>query len=296
MIDYHKLISENRIDEALTSLLDLANEKGQLTQAVSKLQRDYTELKTNQILGILSREQIRVESAQVINSIMQTYEFLYKETTSPKDIKTQKSKHKIYFSYSWKDDKEREGFSPEEIENRKNLEIVVDKLYNDLERDGYQLVRDKVDLAYGESILEFMKDMGEGGLILVFISDKYVRSDYSMFELFEIARNNKWEEELVRSRILPINLENLRFNTPQSMRKYLTHWKALEKEWEELYIENLTALGIRRNYEKVANIKGKLTTLLDWLSDWNSMTIPLLSEENFQKVKETIDKRLKILD
>ncbi|MEL6628670.1 MAG: hypothetical protein AAFQ92_24330, partial [Bacteroidota bacterium] len=66
---------------------------------------------------------------------------------------------KVYFSYSWKND-----INPD-------LEVIVDKMYDSLIADGFPIVRDVVDLGYGESIDKFMGQLGEGDLVMVFLSD-----------------------------------------------------------------------------------------------------------------------------
>ena len=128
---------------------------------------------------------------------------------------------KIYFSYAWGDDKEK-GASREDI---------VNQLYDSLMNSQYNVIRDKMDLGFGGLISKFMADIGAGDLIVVFLSDKYARSPYCMFELLEIARNNKWDKNAFTHRILPIRVEYIKWSDPIILDEYFQYWEDEENKW-----------------------------------------------------------------
>lgn len=194
---------------------------------------------------------------------------------------------KIYFSYAW-GDLEEVGESREK---------VVNQLYTSLIDDGFNVLRDKMDLEYGGPIGAFMKELGKGDLIVVFISDKYAKSPNCMFELNEIARNSKLEEELFRTRILPVPVERIRFDDPDVLETYFQHWEEEEKKWEKLIQKRTQQTSDRqfKRYENARLINQRFGELSDWLADINTSTIDLLTDNNFELVKKAIKNRLEQL-
>ena len=94
---------------------------------------------------------------------------------------------RVYFSYKWGGESER----------------IVDEIEAALKAKGIGTVRDKADLGYKGKIGDFMREIGRGNAIVVVISDKYLTSDNTMFELVEIAKNKD-----VHERIFPVILED----------------------------------------------------------------------------------------
>lgn len=195
---------------------------------------------------------------------------------------------KIYFSYAWGDDEER-GESREKI---------VDKLYQSLKKGGFNVLRDKMDSHYGDMISSFMQDIGQGDLIVVFVSDKYVRSPYCMNELYEIARNNKFDKQLFTERVLPVRVEQIKFDDPVILENYFEHWEQEEQKWTSFIkkrFQKVTEAQSRR-YHIVQKINNNFGELSDWLTDINAYTNELLSQNNCEKVKEVIIARFKSND
>ena len=56
-------------------------------------------------------------------------------------------------------------------------------------------------MTFGDSIAKFMKDIGQGDRIFVFLSDKYLKSPFCMFELFEIWRTCRLNEVELTKRV-----------------------------------------------------------------------------------------------
>jgi small GTP-binding protein len=179
----------------------------------------------------------------------------------------------IFFSYAWGADREK----------------VVDDLYNRLINDGYQVVRDKNDLGYKGLISDFMKGVGKGNIVVVAISDKYLRSPFCMYELYEIYRNAKLEKEELLKIILPVRVENLNLADPDVLKGYFEYWTALEGKWKGLVNE----YGADQNeHRKIESIKNALRDLLPFLNYINTLTIELLTANDFQVIKEAIKARV----
>lgn len=190
----------------------------------------------------------------------------------------------IYFSYAWGDDNEA-GESREEI---------VNQLYDSLKADGFALKRDKMDLEYRGLISEFMKDIGRSGLIVVAVSDKYLRSPYCMHELYEIYRNGRQEKEEFSKRVFPIRAESIKMSDPMVLDDYLDYWEKQEQKWNDLVVRRAGQLGNAHfaEYNKVKEINANFAQLLAFLQDMNAMSKRLLAQEDFAPVKDAIRKRL----
>lgn len=186
---------------------------------------------------------------------------------------------RIYFSYAWGDDSKKEH----------NQEIIVKQLYESLKVEGFNVLRDKMDLQYGSLINDFMKELRRGDMIIVFISDKYLCSPYCMYELYEIARNSKWDKENFINRVLPVQVEHVNLADPLVLKNYFDYWE------EELNKRNQFARGNQQlsdgQMDKFKNTKLILQNfgrLVEWLQD--VYMAPQLTEENFSSIKNLIIK------
>lgn len=185
---------------------------------------------------------------------------------------------KIYFSYAWGGDKEK----------------VIDELYDSLNNsDKYQVVRDKVDLDYKGLISSFMKEIGKGNFVIIAISDKYLKSKYCMFELYELYRNSLLEKKLMHTKIYPILVEKIDLSDPKILRKYYEYWNDLEIEWRNL-VNDFQAN--QENHVMINSIRNSLPPLLSFISDINSQTVELVSQNDFKKIKDLIDLRIEKLN
>ncbi|TYP87783.1 MULTISPECIES: toll/interleukin-1 receptor domain-containing protein [Nitrosomonas] len=139
------------------------------------------------------------------------------------------SQSEYYISYAWKDS------SPEGTER----EATVDQLCNVAEKDhSIKIIRDKENIGLGESILKFMKRIGKADKVFVILSDKYLKSPYCMFELFEIWRNSRQEEDEFLQHIRTYILPCTNIYTPLGRGQYAVFWKNEKKNLEELIEKN----------------------------------------------------------
>jgi hypothetical protein len=88
-----------------------------------------------------------------------------------------------YISYAWADKSD-----PKRDE-------LVEKFCVNASNRGLDIFRDKTTLNHGDLISAFMSNIGTGDIIYIFLSDKYLRSQYCMFELFEIWRNSRQDKK-----------------------------------------------------------------------------------------------------
>jgi internalin A len=127
-----------------------------------------------------------------------------------------------YVSYAWNDatDPRRED--------------EVDRTCAAAEARGIPIIRDKSAMNLGHSISRFMKDIGEGDRVFVFLSDKYLKSPFCMFELFEIWRNNRTDQEEFRRKVRIYGLPDATIFSPKERLTYAKYWRA---QYDELAAE-----------------------------------------------------------
>ena len=75
-----------------------------------------------------------------------------------------------------------------------------------------------------------MKEIGHGDRVFVFLSDRYLKSPFCMFELFEIWRNSRLDKEEFRAKIQLYRLRDATILTPKDRLAYAKHWRAQHDE------------------------------------------------------------------
>jgi internalin A len=189
----------------------------------------------------------------------------------------------IFFSYAWKD-----ADSPER-------EKLVDELYHELLKEGYPIKRDKADVQYGDSIIQFMEELGASANIIVAISDRYLKSEYCMYELHKAYEQSNSDLNTLRQKIYPIRVETVALKDPEVLDAYFEHWEQLETKWEALvtkHSKRITAAQ-QAQYNRIKSIAGRLGDLLDFLSDLNASTTDMLSQDSFATIKQKIQERMR---
>ena len=194
-------------------------------------------------------------------------------------------KAKIYFSYAWNDHK---------TEVEKSREDLVNKLYNSLKSDNFDVYRDKENCSYGESISNFIDEIGQGDLIVVFMSEKYAKSPYCMRELFLIAQNNAFNKDNFSSAILPVLVELIKFDDPEVLDTYFDYWNEENEKWQKFMVKHRQNANREQSKRAhiVQDIQQKFGTLSDWITDINATNNDLLQENDFEIVKQKIIERL----
>ncbi|MFZ1426911.1 MAG: leucine-rich repeat domain-containing protein, partial [Geminicoccaceae bacterium] len=120
-----------------------------------------------------------------------------------------------YVSYAWGD------ASPDGRER----EAVVDRLCEEAKARGIRILRDKEQLGLGDSIMKFMGRLGEGKRVFVFLSEKYLRSPYCMFELSELWRMSCKQRETFLARTRVFVIPGTPIYTPEDQSDHAIYWK-----------------------------------------------------------------------
>ncbi|MDH4155456.1 MAG: TIR domain-containing protein [Nitrospira sp.] len=139
----------------------------------------------------------------------------------------------VFISYAWGDT------TPDGQQRTK----LVDELCTALGGQGITVRRDRDDMRPGDLISEFMDRLADGDFILLVISDKYLRSEYCMYELFRIYRNCADKPERFLKKVIPIILPDSNIDRMPDRLQRAIHWINQEKELKPLVESNLDAVG-----------------------------------------------------
>ncbi len=161
----------------------------------------------------------------------------------------------VYVSYSWR----------EEEQTR-----LVEKLKKACQKRGIELIRDKNQIGYGNSIRTYMDELAAGDHIVLVLSEAYFRSEYCMYELREIYKNRDF-----RKRVYPIVLEGTPFHKPIERVPYLKYWEDetanLQAGLETLRDPKYT-INLRKSLDDYADFHRLMDELQAILSDMNTLT------------------------
>lgn len=169
-------------------------------------------------------------------------------------------------------------------------ETTVDKIYDVFKKKGYNIIRDKIDLGYKGNIKAFMKRIGKGKIIVVVISDKYLKSENCMYEMLHIYQNNNlWE------RVFPIVLSDANIYDPISHIDYITFW---EKKIDELNqkiktISNFSGIGgIIEKTDQYRDIRRIIDEIIAILRDMNTLTPEMHEKSGYNELIKAIDEKI----
>ena len=188
-----------------------------------------------------------------------------------------KIQKEIFVSYAWGGESER----------------IVDEISAAFEEVGFKITRDKSDLSYRQSIKNFMNRIGRGSFIIAVISDKYLRSEYCMYEAYRIFQSS----DEFRQRVYPIVLEDAELFSFDGQKKYIQFWidesERLKKEIGDMSGKNPTmVIGLTerlRDYELTARY---VNDFIATISDMNVITPEHHRDTNFRSLVEQMEAQL----
>ena len=177
--------------------------------------------------------------------------------------------NEIYISYAWKDNKSESG---------KRREELVDQICETLLAQNYKLIRDRNYLSLGKSIQKFMQEIGQGNYVIVVVSDKYLQSEYCMFEAVEILKSKEYEQK-----IFPIVLEDADIYNREGQFKYINYWKQQKHKIDEIINSDLqlnidSAMNLVA--DKVIEISQKIDDFILFIADKISIN-PAINFDGF---------------
>jgi len=114
----------------------------------------------------------------------------------------------------------------------------VDRLCADALSNDIEVIRDKTHLGLGERISKFMSHLGGGDRIFIILSRKYLESPFCMFELFEVWRQSRRDDDDFLKRVRIYRLPDAKINTLRERLEIGAYWKKKYTEVEALIKEH----------------------------------------------------------
>jgi internalin A len=145
-----------------------------------------------------------------------------------------KSAKEHFVSFAWGDD----SF------DGKQRTQAIEELCQKAKVAGIEITRDSTDIQPGDSISRFMDRLGESQRVFVILSDKYLKSEFCMYELWSIWRNCKHDPKKFLSHIRVFRLPCVQISKTSERLEYGGYW-IKEKEKIDRLIEtySLSILG-----------------------------------------------------
>ena len=282
-----KILSTKDIGQTLETLSSFTNDNSKLNNMIILKLGRYNGLQGDKTKGIISEEnanlgmnRLRADFTSIVDDIeegdidMQKAIEALQKTESKKEPGSGNSGSSsndasgIYISYAWGGESEK----------------IVDLLDKELQERGVKIIRDKRDLGYKGSIVEFMKAIGKSNKIIVVISKKYLQSENCMFELTQIYENKDFAK-----RIFPIVLEDSDVYSPISRVKYIKYWNDKIAELDEAIKSVGTALNMSQLQQELNNygdIRASFDNMAFILKDMNALTPDMHKNQDFQTLYE----------
>ncbi len=183
------------------------------------------------------------------------------------------AQQQVFISYAWGGESEK----------------VVDEIEAAFTSKGIRLVRDKTDLGFKGLIREFMMQIGHGNLVVLIISDKYLKSKNCMFELLEVEKKGEFY-----NRIFPIVLPDADIYDSLGIINYLKYWDQKTKELNTS-VKELDNLADTRKVQEDINlytdIRGAIDKLAGKLSNMNTLTVEIMRAKYFQPLVEKLQEK-----
>jgi hypothetical protein len=190
------------------------------------------------------------------------------------------SQNAIFISYAWKGESE----------------ALVDKLCQAFAARGYLITRDKSAMTYKDSIKDFMDRIGWGKFIIAVVNDKYMKSEYCMYEAYRMFQSPEF-----KARVFPIVLPDADVFSFRGQAAYLKHWyqeyKALETEYKE--IADLSPTMVAPLTDRLKDIEVTTRFINDFMaavSDMNVLTSQIQLESDFEPLLAAIEKRMQTVE
>jgi hypothetical protein len=182
--------------------------------------------------------------------------------------------NEIFISYAW----------------RGESEATVDAICEVLRERFHTYQRDKEAMSYRDSIHEFMEKIGRGNFVIAVISDKYMKSEYCMFEAMRMMQAEEFEE-----RVFPIVLGDADVYSTTGQLGYLKYWKETYTQIEtDLKAIDDPALGADFAL-RLRDIKETTLYVGRWMSflaDRNLLSPEMLKDSGYAELIGLIEEKM----
>lgn len=167
---------------------------------------------------------------------------------------------------------------------------ILAHLVKRLKEENIAFILDKRDLSYRQSIQEFMIQLGKADMVIIILSNKYLKSEYCMFELIQIYKN-----ENLRERIFPIVLDEVQISSSADRLEFVKFWENALIELQNK-IKELNSLsfieGITEDLNLYSEIRNNIARLTGILRDINTLNIQIHQDSDYKHLITAIKHRI----
>ncbi len=136
--------------------------------------------------------------------------------------------------------------------------------------DNFKLILDKSTLRPGDWISRFMTEIGRADLVLVVLSDKYLRSVYCMRELKYLFDSSLGEREEFMRKVVPLRVGAVRISRALDRTAHTKHWKQ-EHDKLEAALADLDHASVgdadRTELLLMKDFQHRVSDMLAWVAD-----------------------------
>jgi hypothetical protein len=164
----------------------------------------------------------------------------------------------------------------------------VDELEKKLQNYGYKIERDIRDLDYTKSIKEFMQRIRKTDYSIIILSDRFLKSENCMKEIFEFIKDENYKD-----RIIPVRLDSVKniWGDNKGI-EYTVFWKDKEKEMKEQLkrIDEESKGGYIEELRHISLVKDSIGEVIKIFRDMKMFDI---NDENIhEKISQYIKKKV----
>jgi len=170
-------------------------------------------------------------------------------------------------------------------------EALVDEIQGRMAEQGVLITRDKSEIAYRDSIQQFMRRVGAGKCVIVILSQAYLKSKNCMYELTQIASHSEF-----KNRVYPVVLADAGIFDAMTRLRYIKHWEdkraELDAAMKEISQEHLE--GIREELDLYGDIRNTIARLTSVLADMNALTPEMHRGTDFEQLYRQLAAALQV--
>lgn len=165
---------------------------------------------------------------------------------------------------------------------------IADEVQKLLEEDNIDIKRDKKCILYRGDIFKFMDEIGQGEIVVIIVSDKYMHSPRCMYEMVKLCEAGNLEE-----RLYPIVTADTKIYDDLEPINYLSHWESKVNTLHER-ASKVRPTSRVHSYDKLASYSKTCRYLPDFcefISNHNNGSVEELRRTNYSIIIDSIEKR-----
>ena len=187
----------------------------------------------------------------------------------------------VYISYAWGD----------ETPQGKQRQELVEMLCASLVKQGVEVRRDCTQINPGDPIRAYMQRLAKGDVILVVLSDRYLRSEACMTELYWIWANARQDPDRFLGRVIPLTLPDADLRHTADRFARAEYWLKESKDLDIKLSQNIRSVGgrIAVQAKLIRDIAAHTSDMLELLVDkFEPRDFKQQAQEEFKEVLDQV--------